>query len=184
MTDEDEIAELRSQIEKALARIEQLEEEISDQLRLNRLNDFLARHGRKAYFMFGPFGLDEAASKLERDSNWPWRDVNRRCGFCGCFLFPAKEMERIPTMNTNEVDYEHSSREQLMAAAREEGFDSDIRERIAAEPERYSTYFYVRGRKVPFGDYTVLYFHAPCFESILEGDADLLEAHAAFLGNE
>ena len=184
MTSDEEIGSLRKEVEGMRRRIMRLEKESSDQANLNKLNRYLTRHGRKACFLFGPFELAEAFSKLERDSNWPWREVNRRCNFCGCYLFPAREMERVPTVNTSDVDYEQQTREFLLKAAAEEEFDLEIRERIDRDPEEYSEYYFVRGRKVPFGDYTALYFHAPCFETILRGKMKALDEHARFLRND
>ncbi|MCU0861924.1 MAG: hypothetical protein MUE65_06375 [Methanomassiliicoccales archaeon] len=171
-------------LEGALARIEALEREMRYVIKLNALNEFLLRYGRKAYFLFGPFDQESALSKLDRDSNWPWREVNRRCNYCGCFLFPAKEMDRDPPMNTMGVDFEHTVRDHILEkSAQAAEFDPEVRDAMLREPERYLHYYYARGRKVPFGDYTVLYFHAPCFESILDGEGPWT-GRGPFLGND
>lgn len=161
-----DIAKLRRELALTRRRLDALEKEMQEVVRLNALNEFLAEYGRKAYFLFGPFDHDSALSKLERDSNWPWREVNRRCNFCGCYLFPAKELDRVPSIDGNNVDFEQSSRERALASSHDD-FDPAVRERMLRRPRRYLTYYYARGRKVPFGDYTVLYFHGPCFEDIL-----------------
>lgn len=171
-------------LEQLTTRLERLEGEMREVIKLNALNEFLLRHGRKAYFLFGPFDQESALSKLERDSNWPWREVNRRCNYCGCFLFPAKEMDRDPPMNTMGVDFEHTVRDHILEkSAQEAEFDPEVRDAMLREPERYLHYYYARGRKVPFGDYTVLYFHQPCFESILAHEDGGLD-RSAFLGSD
>jgi len=167
---EGEVAKLRGELERTKKRLDRLEEGMEEMMKLNLLNDFLLGYGRKAYFLFGPFDHETALSKLERDSNWPWREVNRRCNFCGCYLFPAKESDRLPPMDNNNIDYEQASRERALSYADDRSFDAQVRDRMLREPGEYEHYYYARGRKVPFGDYTVLYFHGPCFEAILEGD--------------
>jgi hypothetical protein len=161
---------LRKELDRIMRRLDSLEKEMHEVIWLNALNEFLADYGRKAYFLFGPFDHYSALSKLERDSNWPWREVNRRCNFCGCYLFPAKESDRVPPMDNNNIDFEQASREQALSSPGDEPFDPMVRDRMLSQPEKFLTYFYARGRKVPFGDYTVLYFHGPCFERILKRD--------------
>lgn len=177
-------ADLAAELGKIKKKVARLEAEIEELTMLNALNEFLLPYGRKAYFLFGPFDHDMALSKLERDSNWPWREVNRRCNFCGCYLFPAKELDSIPPMNTQNIDFEQASRERLLEDELGNDFDAEIRERILKEPEMFLTFFYARGRKVPFGDYSVLYFHATCFERILKGEFDRKVDRGRFLGND
>jgi hypothetical protein len=180
-----DLEKLEEELARAMQRLERLERETQDLARLNALNDFLLEHGRKAYFLFGPFGHEAALSKLERDSNWPWREVNRRCNFCGCFLFPAKEMERMPPMNTLDIDFEQASREHMLKSSSQQmECDPVTHDLILKGPEEYQTYYYARGRKVPFGDYTVLYFHGPCFDRILSSDWGPAQDRARYLGSD
>lgn len=168
MGTEEDVTKLRKELDRSKRRLDGLEKEMQDVIRLNALNEFLAGYGRKAYFLFGPFDHGAALTKLVRDSNWPWREMNRRCNFCGCYLFPAKELERVPSMGSNDIDFEQASREHALCSSGDPPFDPKVRDLMLRQPRKYLTFYYARGRKVPLGDYTVLYFHEPCFKAIMK----------------
>lgn len=163
-----EIEGMEERLQCALRKVERLESELKETSILNRLNASLIPTGRKAYFFHGPIEYSNSLRQVGAESNWPWREHNRKCGRCGCYLFAERELDRKFYCGTESEEFTQASREALLnTGGRGDDVAAEIQKRILVEPELFSRYFYVRSMKLPFGEQSTLFFHEYCFNRIL-----------------